>query len=353
MNAEVPPFLPIDTDCLVIGAGPIGLFQVFELGLLEIRAHVVDSLTRVGGQCIELYPEKPIYDIPAVPVCTGRELTENLLRQIERFKPIFHLGDEVVVVRRRDDGRFDVETSDHTCFVTKTISIAAGVGAFQPRKLKLEGVSAFENKQLYYRVEDPRLFEGKNVVICGGGDSALDCAFDFVGKSASVVLVHRSDVFRAAPASVARMRELCARYEMQFEIGQVTGFDAQDDRLAALKIAGGDGVTRRLELDCLLVFYGLSPKLGPIADWGLKIDRKQIVVDTARFETSTPGIFAVGDINSYPGKRKLIVSGFHEATLAAFAVAEYVYPGKTIHTQYSTTSPTLHKALGVESTFAV
>ncbi|MFL9935187.1 NAD(P)/FAD-dependent oxidoreductase [Paraburkholderia sp. RL18-103-BIB-C] len=353
MNAETPPFAPIETDCVIIGAGPIGLFQVFELGLLEIRAHVVDSLARLGGQCIELYPEKPIYDIPSVPVCTGRELTENLLRQIERFNPTFHLGQEVTVVRQRDDGRFHVETSNHTTFITKTISIAAGVGAFQPRKLKVEGIDAFEDKQLFYRVKDSHMFDGRQVVVCGGGDSALDCALDFVGKAESVVLVHRRDAFRAAPVSVARMRQLCACYEMQCEIGQVTGFDARDDRLTALKIAGGDGVTRRLELDCLLVFYGLSPKLGPIAEWGLEIGRKQIVVDTARFETSTPGIFAVGDINSYPGKRKLIVSGFHEATLAAFAAAEYVYPGKTIHTQYSTTSPTLHKVLGIESTLAV
>ena len=352
MNADAPQFSPIETDCVIIGAGPIGLFQVFELGLLEIRTHVVDSLACLGGQCIELYPEKPIYDIPSVPVCTGRELTESLLRQIERFRPTFHLGQEVTAVRQRADGRFHVETSSHTTFIARTISIAAGVGAFQPRKLKVEGIDAFEDEQLFYRVKDPRMFDDRQVVVCGGGDSALDCALDFAGKAESVVLVHRSDAFRAAPASVARMRELCARYEMQYEIGQVTGFDARDDRLTALKIAGGDGVTRRLELDCLLVFYGLSPKLGPIADWGLEIDRKQIVVDTARFETSTPGIFAVGDINSYPGKRKLIVSGFHEATLAAFAAAEYVYPGKTIHTQYSTTSPALHKVLGVESTLA-
>lgn len=345
---DAVPFTPIETDCVIIGAGPVGLFQVFELGLLGVRAHVVDSLTRVGGQCVELYPEKPIYDIPSVPVCTGRQLTENLLRQIERFNPVFHLGQEVAVVRRRDDGRFHVETSTGTCFITKTISIAAGVGAFQPRKLKIEGVSAFEGKQLFYRVSDPRMFEGVQVVICGGGDSALDCALDFVGKAESVVLVHRRDFFRAAPASVERMRELCGRFEMQFEIGQVVGFDARDDRLTALKITGGDGVTRRLQLDSLLVFYGLSPKLGPIAEWGLEIERKQLVVDPERFQTSTPGIFAVGDINTYPGKRKLILSGFHEATLAAFAAAEYVYPGKTIHTQYTTTSPQLHKVLGVE-----
>jgi thioredoxin reductase (NADPH) len=328
MNVDANPFSPIETDCVIIGAGPVGLFQVFELGLFGIHAHVVDSLARAGGQCIELYPDKPIYDIPSVQACTGRELTENLLRQIERFEPTFHLGQEVTLVRRRDDGRFDVKTSSHVSFITKTISIAGGVGSFEPRKLKVDGIGAFEGKQLFYRLSDPRQFDGKQVVICGGGDSALDCALDFVGKAGSVVLVHRSDTFRAAPASVARMRELCERWEMQFEIGQVTGFDARDERLAELKITGRDGVTRRLPLDCVLVFFGLSPKLGPIAEWGLEIDSKQIVVDTERFQTSTPGIFAVGDINSYPGKRKLILSGFHEATLAAFAVAEQVHPDK-------------------------
>ncbi|MEM5404517.1 NAD(P)/FAD-dependent oxidoreductase [Paraburkholderia unamae] len=350
MNANAALDTSIETDCLIIGAGPVGLFQVFELGLLEIRAQVVDSLVCVGGQCIEFYPDKPIYDIPSVPVCTGRELIANLQRQIEPFKPAFHLGQQVTVVRRREDRRFDVETSNRTRFITKTISIAGGVGAFAPRKLKVDGIDVFEGKQLFYRVSDPSLFTGKQLVICGGGDSALDCALSFVGKAESVVLVHRRDGFRAAPASVTRMRELCERYEMQFEIGQVTGFDARDDRLAALKITGGDGVTRRLPLDCLLVFFGLSPKLGPIAEWGLTIDYKQIVVDTARFETSEPGIFAVGDINCYPGKRKLILSGFHEATLAAIAAAQYVYPGKAIHTQYTSTSPELHKLLGAQAT---
>lgn len=341
---------PIETDAVIIGAGPVGLFQVFELGLLEIKAHVIDSLASIGGQCMELYPDKPIYDIPAVPVCTGQELTDNLLKQIEPFDPVFHLGQEVTVVQKREDGRFDLETSAGTRFITKTIFIAAGVGSFQPRTLKVEGIDAFEGSQLFYRVRDPQLFAGKNLVICGGGDSALDWALNFVGKAESVVLLHRREEFRAAPASVAKMNELCDQYEMQFLVGQASGFEAKDGKLAEIKVTGADGVTRRLPLDMLLVFFGLSPKLGPIAEWGLDIERKQLkVVDTEKFETNVPGIFAVGDINTYPGKKKLILSGFHEAALAAFGAAPYIFPEKKIHMQYTTTSPKLHKILGVET----
>lgn len=340
----------IDADAVIIGAGPVGLFQVFELGLLEIKAHVIDSLPVVGGQCVELYPDKPIYDIPAVPVCTGQELTDNLLKQIEPFSPTFHLGQEVTLVNKREDGRFDVETSTGTKFITKTIFIAAGVGSFQPRTLKVEGIEQFEGSQVFYRVKDPALFEGKNIVICGGGDSALDWALNFVGKAESVILLHRRDEFRAAPASVAKMKELCEQYEMQLVIGQVTGTEIKDGKLAEVKVTGADGVTRRLPLDMLLVFFGLSPKLGPIAEWGLEIERKQLkVMDTEKFETNVPGIFAVGDINTYPGKKKLILSGFHEAALAAFGAAPYIFPEKKIHMQYTTTSPKLHKILGVES----
>ena len=341
---------PIETDAVIIGAGPVGLFQVFELGLLEIKAHVIDSLATVGGQCVELYPDKPIYDIPAVPVCTGQELTDNLLKQIEPFGPTFHLGQEVTLVQKRDDGRFNLETSAGTRFVTKTIFIAAGVGSFQPRTIKVEGIDQFDNSQLFYRVRDPALYEGKHIVICGGGDSALDWALHFVGKAESVVLLHRRDEFRAAPASVAKMKELCDNFEMQMSIGQITGFETSDTgALAQIKVTGADGVTRRLPLDHLLVFFGLSPKLGPIAEWGLDIERKQLKVGTEKFETNVPGIFAVGDINTYPGKKKLILSGFHEAALAAFGAAPYIFPDKKIHMQYTTTSPKLHKILGVES----
>jgi len=344
------PLAPIQADAVIIGAGPVGLFQVFELGLLEIKAHVIDSLTVVGGQCVELYPDKPIYDIPAVPVCTGQELTDNLLKQIEPFSPTFHLGQEVTLVARREDGRFDLETSTGTRFITKTIFIAAGVGSFQPRTLKVDGIEAFEGKQLFYRVKDPARFAGKNIVICGGGDSALDWALNMVGKAESVVLLHRRDDFRAAPASVTKMRELCEEYEMQLLIGQITGIETKDDLLSEIKVTGPDGVTRRLPLDDLLVFFGLSPKLGPIAEWSLDIERKQLkVMNTEKFETNIPGIFAVGDINTYPGKKKLILSGFHEAALAAFGAAPYIFPDKKIHMQYTTTSPKLHKILGVDS----
>lgn len=340
----------IEADAVIIGAGPVGLFQVFELGLLEIKAHVIDSLSAVGGQCVELYPDKPIYDIPAVPICTGQELTDNLLKQIEPFGPTFHLGQEVTVVEKREDGRFNLETSVGTRFITKTIFIAAGVGSFQPRTLKVDGIDQFEGKQLFYRVRDPARFDGKNIVICGGGDSALDWALNLVGRAESVIVVHRRDDFRAAPASVAKMKQLCDDYEMQLMIGQVTGIEVKDDALSEIKVTGADGVTRRLPLDDLLVFFGLSPKLGPIAEWGLDIERRQLkVVDTEKFETNVPGIFAVGDINTYPGKKKLILSGFHEAALAAFGAAPYIFPDKKIHMQYTTTSPKLHKILGVET----
>jgi thioredoxin reductase (NADPH) len=344
---------PTETDAVIVGAGPVGLFQVFELGLLEIKAHIIDSLAYPGGQCIELYPDKPIYDIPAVPVCTGKELTDNLLKQIEPFGATFHLGQEVSVVEKKDDGRFFLETSKGTRFLTKTIFIAAGVGAFQPRLLKVDGLDKHEGTQLFYRVRDPSLFAGKNLVIVGGGDSALDWALNFVQegphKAESVILIHRRDGFKAAPASVARMRELCEAYEMQFIVGQITGIDERDGRLTGAKVTGGDGVTRVVPLDMLLVFFGLSPKLGPIANWGLEIERKQLVVDTEQFSTNVPGIFAVGDINTYPGKKKLILSGFHEAALAAFGAAPIIFPDKRIHLQYTTTSPKLHKVLGVET----
>ena len=344
---------PIETDAVIVGAGPVGLFQVFELGLLEIKAHVIDTLGYPGGQCIELYPDKPIYDIPAVPVCTGKELTDNLLKQIEPFGATFHFGQEVSVVRKQEDGRFYVETSKGTQFLTKTVFIAGGVGSFQPRTLKVDGLDKFDDTQLFYRVKNPAQFAGKNLVIVGGGDSALDWTLNFVQdgphKAESVILLHRRDGFRAAPASVARMRELCEAFEMQFIVGQITGFDEQAGRLSAVKVTGGDGVTRVVPLDMLLVFFGLSPKLGPIADWGLGIERKQIVVDTEKFETNIPGIFAVGDINTYPGKKKLILSGFHEAALAAFGASPYIFPEKRVLLQYTTTSPKLHKVLGVES----
>ena len=344
---------PIETDAVIIGAGPVGLFQVFELGLLEVKAHVIDSLPHPGGQCVELYPDKPIYDIPAVPVCTGQELTDNLLKQIAPFGATFHLDQEVTTVEKKEDGRFFVETAKGTRFLAKTIFIAAGVGAFQPRTLKVEGLDAFDGSQLFYSVQNPNDFAGKNLVIVGGGDSALDWALDFVKdgphKAESVILLHRRDGFKAAPANVAKMRELCEAYEMQFIVGQITGHEEKDGRLSSIKVTGSDGVTRGVPLDVLLVFFGLSPKLGPIANWGLDIERKQLKVDTEKFSTSETGIFAVGDINIYPGKKKLILSGFHECALAAFGAMPIIAPEKKVFLQYTTTSPKLHKVLGVES----
>jgi len=348
---------PIETDAVIVGAGPVGLFQVFELGLLEIKAHIIDSLPHPGGQCVELYPDKPIYDIPAVPVCTGQELTDNLLKQIEPFGATFHLGQEVTTVEKKDDGRFFVATSKGTTFLTKTIFIAGGVGSFQPRTLKVEGIDKYEGDQVHYRVKSPAQFAGKNLLIIGGGDSALDWALNFCEgnkdgnphKAESVILLHRRDGFRAAPASVAKMHGLCEQHEMQFVVGQVSDIVEADGTLTGVKVTGGDGVTRVVPADQLLVFFGLSPKLGPIAEWGLSLERKQIVVDTEKFQTSVPGIFAVGDVNTYPGKKKLILSGFHECALAAFGAAPYIFPEKRVHLQYTTTSPKLHKVLGVES----
>ena len=340
---------PTEADAVIIGAGPVGLFQVFELGLLEIKAHVIDSLPEAGGQCIELYPDKPIYDIPAIPVCSGRELTNNLLKQIEPFSPKFHLGQEVTQLEKQADGRFLIRTSQDQYFLSKTVFIAAGVGAFQPRLLNLEGIDSLVDQQIFYRVKHPEYFAGKRIVICGGGDSALDWVLYFADKVASVTLIHRRDDFKAAPQSIAKMRELCAAGKMQLLIGQITGYETTDSKLTEIVLTDIEGKTKILPLDDLLIFFGLSPKLGPIAEWGLDIDRKQIAVDTEKFETSIPGIYAVGDINVYPGKKKLILSGFHEAALAAFAAAAYLNPEKQIQLQYTTTSPKLHKALGVKS----
>jgi thioredoxin reductase (NADPH) len=360
-NGAVSPSEPaldavIETDAVIVGAGPVGLFQVFELGLLEIKADVIDTLAYPGGQCIELYPDKPIYDIPAVPVCTGRELTDNLMKQIAPFGATFHLGQEVTQVRKDEadaGGRFYVETSKGKRFLAKTIMIAGGMGSFQPRLLRIDGLDAHVDSQAFYRVRNPAQFAGRNLVIVGGGDSALDWTLNFAedgpNQAGAITLVHRRDGFSAAPASVAKMKELVARGQMDFIIGQPTGIEEADGRLIGVQVTTPDGEVRTLALDMLLIFFGLSPKLGPIAQWGLGIDRKQLSVDTEKFETSTPGIFAVGDVNIYPGKKKLILSGFHEAALAAFGAAAYVFPDKRIHLQYTTTSVKLHKVLGVET----
>ena len=345
------PQAPQEIDAAIIGAGPVGLFQVFELGLLEIKAHVIDALPIVGGQPAELYPDKPIYDIPGIPMCSGLGLIEALQQQIAPFAPTFHLGHEVSTLQPQPDGRFLLESAQGLKLLAKAVFIAAGVGAFQPRRLTVPGIEAFEGLQLFYRVPSAAQFAGQQLVIVGGGDSALDWAAHFASqpehRPASVVLLHRRDGFQATPAAVARMRALCEAQQMQFMVGQVAGFDAETDRLRAVRVMGPDGVTRTLAADVLLAFLGMSPKLGPIADWQIDIERKQLVVNTETYGTSVPGIFAVGDINTYPGKKKLILCGFHEATLAAYGALPFVYPGKDVFFQYTTTSPRLHAMLGV------
>ena len=334
-------------DALVIGAGPVGLFQVFELGLLGIHAHVVDSLPEPGGQCIELYADKPIYDIPATKVCTGRELIARLMAQIEPFKADFHLDQQVNVVERQGDGRFRVETSRGTQLLAKTIIIAGGVGSFQPRRLKIDGIKAFEGTQLFYSAPDAGTLKGKQAIVIGDADAALECAIGLVQQQAQVTLMHRRDEFKAAAASIDEVQRLRASGRLRFIAAQATGIEQAGGRLIALQVAAADGIQPALPLDALIVLTGLSPKLGPIADWGLALERKQLVVDTSSFETNTPGIFAVGDVNTYPGKKKLILCGFHEATLAAFGAAAHVFPGQPLHLEYTTTSPRLHRALGV------
>jgi thioredoxin reductase (NADPH) len=348
----------IETDAVIVGAGPVGLFQVFQLGLLEVKAHVIDTLPYAGGQCAELYPDKPIYDIPAIAVCTGRELTDRLLQQIAPFGATFHYSQQVTAVQKQPDGRFAVDTSQGTRFLTKTVFIAAGVGAFLPRTLKIDGLERFEGSQLNYRVTNTSDYADKNLIIVGGDDIALDWALQLCAahqdgnphKARSVTLLHRRDVLQGDPFTVATMRALCDAQHMQFKVGQITGFEEVNGLLTGARVAGVDGVEKMIPADALLVLLGLSPKLGSIADWGLDMERKQLQVDTETFSTSTPGIFAVGDINTYPGKKKLIVCGFHECVLAAYGAMPFIAPDKRVLLQYTTTSPRLHKMLGVGST---
>ena len=341
----------IETDALIIGAGPVGIFQAFQLGLLEISAHIVDALPYPGGQCIELYPDKPIYDIPGTPRCTGRELVANLLAQAAPFAPTMHLGQHVSSLQAEPDGRWSVGTSAGTHFMARTVILAAGVGAFQPKLLRLDGLDAFEGQQLFYHLSQPEQLSGQHLVIVGGEDAALRWAVYFAQpgpqRAASVTLMHRRDVLQAAPDVLAEVQALRASGALQFNVGQVTGFTQQDTRMVSVQVTGVDGNSQALPLDALLVFQGLSPKLGPIADWGLAMERKQVQVDTEKFATSLPGIFAVGDVNVYPGKKKLILSGFHEAALAAFGVSSVVFPEKKPLLQYTTTSTRLHQLLGV------
>ena len=343
---------PKNIDALIIGAGPCGLFQVFELGLLGINSIIMDSMDKIGGQCSELYPDKPIYDIPGIPLCSAQELIDNLLKQIEPFNPQIQLGEEVVGVKKIDKG-YLVTTSKGNQYITKTIFIAGGVGSFQAKKLRLNNISDYEDQWLYYKIQDKNKLIGKNIVIFGGGDSALDWAIDFatdknfLDSGGQVTLVHRRDEYRGTPASVNTMKDLTKQGLIKlYEISTLSSFKTDNNDLKSLTLSKA-GKELEVAADVALVFFGLSPKLGPIADWGLEINKKSIEVNTESFETNYPSIFAIGDIANYPGKKKLILSGFHEAALAAFAAKAIIEPGKKVHLQYTTTSPKLQERLGV------
>lgn len=335
------------TSVAIIGAGPCGLFQVFELGLLGIQAHVFDSLKVVGGQCAELYPDKPIYDIPALPVCGAQELIDRLMQQIRPFNPRFHLGEEIDTLQPDGTGRFTVATAGGLKMSFGAVVIAAGLGAFQPRRLGVAGAEPFEGDQIQYRVRDAAQLAGRRLVIFGGGDSALDWAVALAATAQSLTLVHRREHFRGAPATVARMRELQSGGRIRHIEGVAESLLTDGNTLAGVRVKGNDGTAHELHADQILVFFGLHPKLGPIAEWGLALERKALAVDTEMFQTSVPGIFAVGDINTYPGKKKLILSGFHEAALAAFGIQHHLYPQKKQFLQYTTTSPIMRERLGV------
>ena len=339
----------VETDVLIIGAGPVGLFAVFELGLLDIRCHLVDILPKAGGQCAELYPEKPIYDIPGYPSVTGQELVDRLMEQVEPFKPTFHFGELVEGIETLgspEAPRFRVRTGSGASFTCKAVVVAAGGGSFQPKKPPIAGIEAYEGTAVHYAVRRMEQFRDRDVVIVGGGDSALDWTLNLQPIAKRLTLVHRRDEFRGAPHSVNAMRALVAEGRMDLAIGQVVGLHGSGVTLKGIDIKGVDG-TRHVACERLVPFFGLTMKLGPIADWGLNLHENLVTVDTEKFETSTPGIFAIGDINTYPGKLKLILSGFHEGALAAQRIHRYVFPEKRLTFQYTTSSTSLQKKLGV------
>ena len=339
---------PQQTDAIIIGAGPVGLFAVFELGLLDVKAHLVDILERPGGQCAELYPEKPIYDIPALPYCTGQELTDRLMEQIKPFDPVFHFGQMAETLERtEDDTAWRLTTDTGTVLEAPVLVIAAGGGSFVPKRPPLEGIEDYEGKSVFYAVRKMEQFRGKRIVIAGGGDSALDWTVNLQPLAEHVTLVHRRDEFRAAPATVNEMRALVEAGKMELKIAQLAGLEGAGGQLTAVRLKDMEGNESTQPCDALLPFYGLTMKLGPVAEFGLNLEENLIPVDTEKFETSTPGIFAIGDINSYPGKLKLILSGFHEAALMAQQAFHIVYPDKKLRFQYTTSSSALQKKLGV------
>jgi thioredoxin reductase (NADPH) len=338
---------PIKTDVLIIGAGPCGLFAVFELGLLDMKAHLVDILDKVGGQCAELYPEKPIYDIPGIPMVTGQGLTDALMEQVKPFNPTFHLNEMIESIEKIGDPLFRVATDGGKVFETKVVVIAAGGGSFQPKRPPVPGIEAYEGTSVFYAVRKMETFRGKTVLIVGGGDSALDWTLNLHPVAKRIILLHRRDEFRGAPHSVEQMRALVAAGKMDLRIGQVTGLEGANGALTGALVKGNDGTVATVACDTLLPFFGLTMKLGPIASWGLELKDNLIPVDTEAFETSVPGIFAIGDINTYPGKLKLILSGFHEGALMAQKASRYVFPDKRVVFQYTTSSTSLQKKLGV------
>jgi thioredoxin reductase (NADPH) len=338
----------IKTDVLIIGAGPCGLFAVFELGLLDMKAHLIDILDKPGGQCAELYPEKPIYDIPALPYVTGHGLTEALMEQIKPFGPAFHFNEMVETIERIGDPLFRITTDAGQVFEAKVIVIAAGGGSFQPKRPPIAGIEAFEGKSVHYAVRKIETFRDKRILIVGGGDSALDWTLNLHPVASHVTLLHRRDQFRAAHDSVNKMHALVQAGEMDLVLGQVTSLEGADGQVTGAVVKGNDGSVSTLPCEAVLPFFGLTMKLGPVADWGFDLrDGELIVVNTEDFETTQPGIFAIGDINWYPGKLKLILCGFHEGALMAQKAYRYIYPDKKLTFQYTTSSTSLQKKLGV------
>jgi thioredoxin reductase (NADPH) len=337
----------IKTDAVIIGAGPVGLFAVFEFGLVDVKAHVIDILDRPGGQCAELYPEKPIYDVPALAIVTGQELTDRLMEQIKPFGAEFHFSERVETLEKTDEG-YRLVTDAGTTFECKVVVIAAGGGSFTPKRPPLPGIEQYEGTSVFYSVRKMDAFRDKDVLIVGGGDSALDWTLNLQPVAKSLTLVHRRQEFRAAPASVQKMLELVDSGNIAFKLGQVTELHGDNAQLTGVTVKAPDGSTFEQPTEVMLPFFGLTMKLGPVANWGLNLEENLVPVDTEKFETSEKGIFAIGDINAYPGKLKLILSGFHEAALMAQQAHKYVHPDKKLIFQYTTSSSSLQKKLGVK-----
>ena len=336
----------INTDVVIIGAGPTGLFCAHQLGIIGLKCELVDNLDKIGGQCIELYPDKPIYDIPAIPECTGEELTNNLIEQIKPFKFNFHLSDRVQEIKN-ENNQWIVRTLKGKEFLAPNIVIAGGVGSFEPRKFPIKNCEKFEGKTVLYSVKDKTIFKDKKVVIFGGGDSALDWAIE-LSKNSKVTLVHRRDEFRGAPSSVKKIEEL--KNEKKIEV--LTKYSIKDvngnQNLESVEIKNEEGESKKINADYVLGFFGLIMQLGPILEWDLNVDKKTIPVNTENFETNKKGIFAIGDICSYPGKLKLILSGFHEGALAARGCFKYARPDEKYRFEFTTTSKTVKGRIGVK-----